>query len=323
LTREYPRHIFTPRSNWAAAGLLDGKSLGPSAIGDSMASVLITGTSKGIGFEAALAFGRAGHKVHATMRNPSQSPALAETVSRENLPVIVSTMDVDSDESVSNGIAAIQKEHGPIEILVNNAGVERSGSVEELPLADFRAVMETNYFGAIRCIQAVVPQMRQRRSGCIINVTSVGGRISSAPLTSYSASKWALEALSEGLAGEMKTFNVRVLIVEPGIIDTAMARRIGDQPDNSAYRQRARFASLFVASLKNPAPPSLVGQKILELAESGTWQLRHPVGPDAAPFLQWRSQMTDEEWVNLNASDDETWYRLIERDFGLDTRPKD
>jgi NAD(P)-dependent dehydrogenase (short-subunit alcohol dehydrogenase family) len=288
----------------------------------SMASVLITGTSKGIGLEAALAFGRAGHTVHATMRNPSQSPQLAETAAREELPIMVSTMDVDSDQSVSRGIAAIQKDHGPIDVLVNNAGVERAGSVEELPMADFRAVMETNYFGALRCIQAVAPHMRQRRSGCIINVSSVAGRICSPPLTSYCATKWALEALSEGLAGEMKTFNVRVAIVEPGIIDTAMARRIGDEPTASPYRQRARFASLFQASLQNPAPPSLVGQKILEIVESGTWQLRHPVGPDAAPFLQWRRQMTDEQWVDLNGSDDETWYRNLQRDFGLDARPK-
>lgn len=287
-----------------------------------MASVLITGTSKGIGLEAALAFGRAGHKVHATMRNPSQSPKLAETVAREKLPITVSTMDVDSDQSVERAIATIHKDHGPIDVLVNNAGVERVGAVEELPLADFRAVMETNYFGAIRCIKALVPHMRQRRSGRIINVTSIGGRITSAPLTPYNASKWALEALSEALAGELKTFNVRVAIVEPGIIDTAMARRIEDQPEESAYRQKARFASLFEASLKNPAPPSLVAQKIVEIAESETWQLRHPVGPDAVPFLQWRSRMTDEEWVDLNASDDETWYRRLERDFGLDTRPK-
>jgi NAD(P)-dependent dehydrogenase (short-subunit alcohol dehydrogenase family) len=287
-----------------------------------MASVLITGTSKGIGLEAALAFGRAGYKVHATMRNPSQSPELAETAARENLPITVSTMDVDSDQSVSQAIAAIQKDHGPIDVLVNNAGVERAGSVEELSLGDFRAVMETNYFGALRCIQALAPHMRRRQSGCIINVTSVAGRISSAPLAPYTASKWALEALSEALAGEMKTFNVRVAIVEPGIIDTAMARRIGDQAADSPYRQRARFTSLFTASLKNPAPPSLVGQKILEIVESGTWQLRHPVGPDAVPFLEWRRQMSDEEWVDLNASDDETWYRGLERDFGLDTRPK-
>ncbi|HMK29852.1 MAG TPA: SDR family oxidoreductase [Terriglobales bacterium] len=287
-----------------------------------MASVVITGTSKGIGLEAAVAFARAGHKVHATMRNPSQSPELAETWAREQLPITVTTMDVDSDQSVRQGIAQISKEHGPIDVLVNNAGVEKAGSVEELSMADFRAVMETNYFGAIRCIQAVAPHMRQRRSGCIINVTSVAGRISSAPMAPYTASKWALEALSEALAGEMKSFNVRVAIVEPGIIDTAMARRIADPPSDSPYRQRARFASLFEVALKNPAPPSVVAQKILEIAESGTWQLRHPVGPDALPFLQWRSQMTDEQWVALNASDDETWYRSLERDFGLDTRPK-
>ena len=287
-----------------------------------MASVLITGTSKGIGLESALAFGRAGYKVHATMRKPEQSPELAQTAAREKLPITVSTMDVDSDQSVNRAIAAIQKDHGPIDVLVNNAGIERSGSIEELPLAEFRAVMETNYFGAIRCIQALVPQMRQRRSGCIINVSSVAGRIASAPLAPYMASKWALEALSEALAGEMKTFNVRVAIVEPGIIDTAMARRIGDQPVHSPYRQRARFALLFEASLKNPAPPSLVAQKIVEIAESGSWQLRHPVGPDAIPFLQWRRGMTDEEWVELNGSDDETWYRRVKSDFGLDTRPK-
>ena len=276
-----------------------------------MASVLITGTSKGIGLETALAFGRAGHQVHATMRNPAQSPALAETAARENLPITVSTMNVDSDKSVSEAIAAILKDHGPIDILVNNAGIEVVGSVEESPLSDFRAVMETNYFGAIRCIQALLPQMRQRGSGCIINVSSIAGRISSPPLTAYCASKWALEALSEGLAGEMKTFNVRVAIVQPGIIDTAMARRIEDPATKSPYQQAARFATLFSNSLKNPVPPSLVAQKILEVAESGTWQLRHPVGPDAVPFLQLRSQMTDEEWVETNAGDDATFFARL------------
>jgi NAD(P)-dependent dehydrogenase (short-subunit alcohol dehydrogenase family) len=287
-----------------------------------MKTALITGTSKGIGLQTALAFGRAGYKVHATMRNPSQSPNLAETAAREKLPIIVSAMDVDSDESVSGGIEAIQKDQGQIDVLVNNAGVERSGSVEELPLSEFRAVMETNYFGVIRCMQAVAPHMRRRRNGCLINVSSVAGRITSPPLASYTASKWALEAVSEAFAGEMKTFDVRVALVEPGIIDTAMARRIGDQLRESPYPQQSRFAALFEASLKNPAPPSLVAQKILEVAESGTWQLRHPVGPDAVPFLQWRKGMTDEEWVELNGSDDETWYRRIEHDFGMDTRRK-
>ena len=200
-----------------------------------MASVLITGTSKGIGFETAVAFGRAGHQVHATMRNPSQSPLLAETAARENLPIQVATMDVDSDLSVSDGIAAILKDHGPIDVLVNNAGIEAVGSVEELSLARFRAVMESNYFGALRCIQALVPQMRRRRSGCIINVSSVAGRLSCPPLIPYCASKWALEALSEGLAGEMKTFNIRVASVEPGIIATSIA---GSREDTGNRRKR-------------------------------------------------------------------------------------
>jgi len=287
-----------------------------------MASVLITGTSRGIGWATALAFGRAGHQVHATMRNPSRFPELAQTAEREKLAISVSTMDVDSDPSVRDTLTQIQEQHGPIDVLVNNAGVALSGAVEEIPLADFRAVMETNYFGAIRCIQALLPYMRRRRSGCIINVSSVAGRIALPSLGPYTASKWALEALSELLAGEMKAFGVRVAIVEPGIIDTAMPREIEARTDDSVYRQRVRVAALFEASLRNPVPPSVVAQKIVEIAEKGTWQLRHPVGPDAVPFLHWRSQMTDEEWVELNASDDETWHRRVERDFGLKTDPK-
>ena len=121
-----------------------------------MATVLITGTSTGIGFATALAFGRAGHKVAATMRNPDRAPDLARIATDERLPITVSAMDVDADASVSDAIGRIVKQLGPIDILVNNAGIERTGSVEELPLAEFRAVMETNYFGVIRCIQAVV-----------------------------------------------------------------------------------------------------------------------------------------------------------------------
>lgn len=287
-----------------------------------MASVLITGTSTGIGLATALSLGRAGHKVYATMRNPSRAPQLAERTAQEKLPIKISVMDVDSDSSVKTAIASIQKDAGHIDVLVNNAGVERSGSIEELPLAEFRAVMETNYFGPLRCIQAVAPQMRQRRSGCIINVTSVAGRIATSPLAPYTASKFALEALSEALAQEMKPFNVRVAVVEPGIIETPMSKRLEESSHPSPYPQQQRFAHLFVASLKNPASPSLVAEKILGIIESGTWQLRHPVGPDALPLLGWRNSMTDEEWVELHGADDDTWYRRMERDFGFAIRPK-
>lgn len=275
-----------------------------------MRSVLITGTSKGIGHETALAFARAGYRVHATMRNPAASPALAEAA-REQLPIHVTAMDVDSDDSVRDGIADIQATHGPVDVLVNNAGIECFGAVEEVSMADFRAVMETNYFGPLRCIKGVVKTMRERGTGTIINVSSVAGTFSHAPATPYCASKWALEAMSEGLASELKAFGIRVALVEPGIIDTAMAQRISKN-DSPLYPHAARIAALFTATLTNaPTSPALVAEKILEIAESGNWQLRHPVGPDAAPLIAWRKGMTDEEWVDLHSSDDETFQRRM------------
>jgi NAD(P)-dependent dehydrogenase (short-subunit alcohol dehydrogenase family) len=279
----------------------------------TMRSVLITGTSKGIGYETALAFSRAGFRVYATMRNPSSAPALSEIAAREKLPIAVTSMDVDSDESVQTGIAAIEAQHGPVDVLVNNAGIECFGSIEETSIEDFRSVMETNYFGTIRCVKALVRQMRERRSGTIINVSSVAGRFSQPPATPYCASKWALEALSEGLACEMKTYGVRVAVVEPGIIDTAMAQRIKNN-ESQVYPHAARIAGMFTATLTNaPIPPSLVAQKILEIALSDSWQLRHPVGPDAAPMIGWRNGMTDEQWVDLHSADDETFQRLTGR----------
>lgn len=275
-----------------------------------MATILITGCSKGIGFESALAFARAGHNVLATMRNPENSPALAQIAASESLPIAVSQMDVDSDDSVRNGTASLLAQ-GPIDVLVNNAGVEAVGSVEEQPLSQFRAIMETNYFGVIRCVQAVIPLMRQRQSGCIMNISSIAGRFSCPPFASYCASKWALEAFSESLASEMKTFNVRVALVESGIIDTAMARRIATPVAESPYRQGARFATIFSRSLQQPVPPSLVAEKILEVANSGTWQLRHLVGLDAGSLTEWRKGMTDEEWIDVNAADDATFFARL------------
>ncbi|MEB3335658.1 MAG: SDR family oxidoreductase [Cyanobacteriota bacterium] len=286
-----------------------------------MATVLVTGSSAGIGLATALAFARAGHRVAATMRNPSSAPALTETAARENLSVMVVPLDVDLDASVRDGMASVVRDLGPIDVLVNNAGIDRMGSVEELPLTEFRAVMETNYFGAIRCIQAVLPSMRQRRSGCIINVSSIAGQIASAPMAAYVASKFALEALSECLAQEVKPFNLRVAIVEPGIIDTKMARNFAVALAPSLYNQQRRMSALFAAALDAPVPPSLVAEKILEIAIGDTEQLRHPVGPDAAPFLAWRRAMSDEAWVALAALEEEAWYARIETDFGIDVRP--
>lgn len=277
-----------------------------------MKSVIITGAGKGIGLATALAFGRAGYQVFATLRNPEKAIALKQIIKDENLNITMSAMDVDSDESVKRAIEFIYQEIGRVDVLVNNAGIEYHGATEEISLSEFRAVMETNYFGALRCIKEVLSQMRKDRSGCIINITSVAGRAANTPLGPYTASKHALEAISESLAQEMKPFNVRVAIVEPGIIDTQMARNISTG-GNSVYTQANRFGTLFEESLKTPTPASLVADKILDIAESETWQLRHPVGPDAKPFLDWRVSKTDEEWVDWHSQSDEDWFRAIKR----------
>jgi NAD(P)-dependent dehydrogenase (short-subunit alcohol dehydrogenase family) len=259
--------------------------------------------------------------VYAGMRNPERGGAeLRGIAEQENLPIRLVTMDVDQDDSVKQAVAQAMEEAGHIDALVNNAGIGTSGPVEETSMEQFRGVMETNFFGALRCIKAVVPSMRERRSGTIVNVTSVAGRLAIAPQAPYCSSKWALEGLSEAMGQEVKAFGIRVAIVEPGVIATPI---FGKQPDWSAespYPQGRRIEALFAASLQNPVSPYVVGEKIREIIESGTDKLRHPVGPDAAPFLAWRASMTDEQWLAWGAQTDEEWMASIKQSFGLDVK---
>lgn len=285
-----------------------------------MSNIVITGASRGLGLATSLELARAGHSVIATMRNPERSPELVELAAKEKLPLRIETMDVDSDESVKQAFARILA-GGPVDVLVNNAGLERLGAVEEAPLGDFRACMETNYFGPIRCIQAVVGSMRQRGSGMIINISSVAGKICMSPMSPYSASKFALEALSEALAQELRPFGVRVAIVEPGIIDTRMARNVERQKLSSIYPHAGRCSALFAGTFAaGAAQPDIVGRKVREIVESGTWQLRHPVGPDAEPFLGWRGSMNDESWISWGAQSDDDWLKAVKADFGMDLK---
>ena len=285
-----------------------------------MKTVVITGANRGIGLDTAIAFARAGYKVYATMRNPQGATVLREMIKNESLLISMMQMDVNDDDSVINCLNQIQDESGALDVIVNNAGIERHGAIEEMDLSVFKEVMETNYFGVIRCVKAVLPLMRENEKGCIINIASVAGHISSSPLAPYSSSKFALEAFSEALAQEVKPFNIRVGIVEPGIINTDMASDIQAAEPNSNYPQAFRFGGMFRASLENPTSPTLVADTILNVVQSGTWDLRHPVGPDAIPFLEWRASMTDEQWVDWNAAPDDEWYDAVQESFGLDAR---
>lgn len=287
----------------------------------TMSNILITGTSQGIGLETALTLARAGHRVFATVRNPAGAEALAEAA--RSLPISVHTVDVDSDESVQRGIGEILDSGVRIDALVNNAGVERVGPVEHTPLADFRTCMETNYFGVIRCTQAMLPHFRRNGGGVFVNISSVSGRIASAPLAPYTASKFALEAFTECLAQEVAGFGIRVHLVEPGIIETRMSRNISAPEGEQDYPHGRRMAAIFAAALSQHPSPAHVAGKIQELIERPTATLRHPVGPDAAPFLGWRAAQTDEEWIAYGAQSNEEWLRQVARDFGMNLKAED
>jgi NAD(P)-dependent dehydrogenase (short-subunit alcohol dehydrogenase family) len=283
-----------------------------------MAVALVTGASSGIGFATAVTLARGGHTVIATMRNPNGAGELLKIVTEEKLAVEVAALNVDEDASVREAIGKALAERGHIDILVNNAGVGGGGAVEEVPLDFFRQMMETNFFGALRCIKAVIPSMRERRHGCIVNVTSIAGRVAMAPQAPYAASKFALEALSECLAQEMKAFNVRVAIIEPGVIATPIFSKAKPLPEHSPYPQLRRLRAMFAASLANPTSAYVVGEQIRQIVDGDSWQLRYPVGPDAGPFMKWRAGKTDEEMVNIAGSSDEEYKAGIKREFGLD-----
>jgi NAD(P)-dependent dehydrogenase (short-subunit alcohol dehydrogenase family) len=283
-----------------------------------MTIALVTGTSSGIGLATAVTLARGGHTVIATMRNLESAGEIQKIVAAEKLPVSLAALNVDDDASVESALGKVLAEHGRLDVLVNNAGIGGGGSVEECSTARFREVMETNFFGALRCIKAVVPGMRERRHGCIVNVTSISGRLAMAPAAAYCASKFALEALSECLAQEMKAFNVRVAIIEPGVIATPIFSKAKPMPDDSPYPHARRQKALFAKSLTNPTSPYVVGEKIREIVQGDSWQLRYPVGPDAVPFLKWRASKSDEEIVNLGGASDEDFKLMAKREFGLD-----
>jgi len=283
-----------------------------------MAIALVTGSSSGIGLATVVTLARGGHTVIATMRNVDGAGELRKIAAAERLPVTVAALDVNDDASVKAAFEKATAEHGRIDVLVNNAGIAGGGSVEEASIEVFHQLMETNFFGALRCIKAVLPGMRERRAGCIVNVTSVAGRVAFAAQAPYAASKWALEALSESLAQEMKAFNVRVAIVEPGVIATPIFGKARPAVKDSPYPHSRRLRAMFAASLTKPTSPYVVGEQIGQIVDGDSWQLRYPVGPDALPLLKWRAGKTDEEIVAGGAASDDEYKAAVKREFGLD-----
>ncbi len=282
---------------------------------------VITGTSTGIGFATALHFARNGFAVFAGMRNLGKAQPLVDAARAERLPVEPIELDVTSGPSVERAFGRVA-ERGPIEVLVNNAGIGGATPLELTPEDEHRQMFETNYFGAIRCIQAVLPGMRERRRGAIANVTSAVGLLATPNQIPYSASKWALECAGEALAHEVRRFGVRVVNVEPGVIMTSIF-------DNSAAATRydktspyqpimRRNGKMFAAGFKVAAQPQLVADAILEAITTPHYRLRWPVGADAEGFAAGRRKISDEDWVALGDElSDEEYNRRFFEYFGV------
>ena len=184
-----------------------------------MKNALVTGSNSGIGLSSCIALAKAGYRVFAGMRTLAKSEELAQTADQAKVKVELLQLDITDDASISAAFDKVSAEGGT-DVLVNNAGVGGATPLEITPLDEHKQIFEANYFGMVRCIQAVLPQMRERGSGAIVNVSSVEGRIAVPNQAPYSASKWAVEGMSEALAHEVQCFGIRVVIVEPGVIMT-------------------------------------------------------------------------------------------------------
>ncbi len=287
-----------------------------------MKIAVVTGTSTGIGLATSLHLARNGYQVFAGMRNLARADALRDAAAEENLPVDVVQLDICDPLSVSVAFEEVEKS-GPVDLLVNNAGIGGASPLELTPEDEHKQMFETNYFGAVRCIQAVLPSMRERQSGCIVNITSAVGLQATPNQIAYSASKWALECLGEALAHEVYRFGIRVVNVEPGVIMTNIFENSAEQTrydKTSPYQPiMRRNGKVFAAGFKRAVPSELVAETILEAVTTDDYKLRWPVGPDAEGMMAARHSLPSEEWISMgdNLSDAEYNARFKEH-FGVD-----
>ncbi|MDB5968038.1 MAG: short-chain dehydrogenase/reductase [Hydrocarboniphaga sp.] len=266
----------------------------------------ITGVSSGFGRELAVAALAKGDRVIGTLRRPAQIAAF-EALAPGRAHALM--MDVSDPAQIGAAVAAAGDIAGGIDVLVNNAGYGFVGAAEEASLAEIRQQFETNFFGLVQLTQAVLPQMRARRTGRILNLSSGAGLMASAGLGYYAASKFAVEAFSEALAAEVAALGIRVTLLEPGGFRTQFSggsfaqaqQRIGDY-DATAGRMRAGFEQF---NGRQPGDPAKAAQVMLQLVEMPEPPLRLLLGRDMLPRLRARYQnalLELDRWEALSSS---------------------
>lgn len=249
---------------------------------------LVTGASRGIGRALAEEMARRGNIVYGTSRSWSRSDPAP--------PFHPIVMDVQDNESVGAAVQRIVDAERRIDVLVNNAGISHSGSIEETPLETVRSLLETNYLGVVRTVQTVLPLMRRQGFGAIVNVGSAGGKIAIPFQSHYSASKFAVEGFTEALWQELHGSGIRVLLIEPGDVRTEIWNRsphvLGE--DSPYLDALVRFHAVKKRDMGEAAEsPDRVAASIADIIESDTKALRHPVARNAAFFLLARKLLPD------------------------------
>jgi NAD(P)-dependent dehydrogenase (short-subunit alcohol dehydrogenase family) len=268
---------------------------------------LMTGTSRGLGKAFAEAALDAGHNVAATARNLNDLAGLQQRYGSQVLPL---SLDVTEEAQAHDAVEAAIKAFGRLDVLVNNAGYGNVAPIEDTPMEEFRAQIETNLFGVILLTKAVLPHFRERRSGHLIQVTSIAGRIGPIGRAPYAAAKWGVEGFSETLAKEVAPFGVKVTILEPGGFRTdfagsSTALREGRPEYDATVGKTARFQREFNG--KQPGDPARAAAVLLRLVEERNPPLRIVLGRDAYHAAERNDLAKIElarEWKDLSISTD-------------------
>ena len=283
---------------------------------------IVTGANSGIGRSTAITLAKNDYTVFATMRSLERGEKLKGIAQELNLVIKAVELDVSNTDSVNQGINEILDQTDQIDILINNAGVGSNAVIEDVDIESDKSVFYTNFWGVVRCIQAVLPTMRQQKSGHIIQVSSIAGRVGLPAQPIYSASKWALEGLSENLAHDLSSFGVRVSIIEPGVTRTAILGKNNTVPQNDDFENiYARMLDTSMQGIEANIGPEAVSVTILQCLESSSQQLRWPVAWGAETMVNARhdGSVLDEEWVEIGSlvNNREEWVRSFRQAFNL------
>jgi NAD(P)-dependent dehydrogenase (short-subunit alcohol dehydrogenase family) len=267
-------------------------------------TAVVTGSSTGIGFDTSLMLARNGFHTYATMRNLDKSKEIIDAARNDNLPLEVLQLDVTDDRSVKNTIDRIVNERKRIDVLVNNAGYVLAGALEDLSMDEIKAQFETNLFGAIRVMKAVLPIMRKQRGGTIVNISSMGGRIGLPLNPAYHGTKFALEGISESMRYETEPFGIRVILVEPGTIRSNFLRnaKVGQktaEPSSPYAPKLQTLQKAWAPIFDKGTPPEEVAKAILKAVTSDNPSMRYMVGDDAIQMMEARNGMSDLEFEGL------------------------